>query len=191
GVPRHPHRRRAQAQAARPGPPVRHGDGGGHDGAQAQPAQLAPRGDRLPAAGHLRLRRGRRRDGGGAARHRRRCRHGDREVRRHVRLPLDDPRRRRLRGSRRRHQRRLERAGGRRLWRPCAVRCVLVPRRARPAGLLDLQLQARGVLPLLPHGRRTAARHRARAAAQGPDRRGAAGRGRARALVPALGHPDL
>ena len=59
------------------------------------------------------------------------------------------------------------------------------------AGLLDLQLQARRVLPVRARGRRAAARLRARAAPEGPDRRRPAGRGRARALVPALGHPDL
>ena len=61
----------------------------------------------------------------------------------------------------------------------------------RPARLLDLQLQARRLLPVRARRRRAAARQRARAAPQGPDRRRAAGRGRARALVPALGHPDL
>ena len=45
--------------------------------------------------------------------------------------------------------------------------------------------------PFVPAGGRAAARQRARAAAQGADRRRAAGRARARALVPALGHPDL
>ena len=45
--------------------------------------------------------------------------------------------------------------------------------------------------PFVPGRRRAAARQRARAAAEGPDRRGPAGRARARALVPPLGHPDL
>ena len=43
--------------------------------------------------------------------------------------------------------------------------------------------------PFVPARRRAAARHRARAADQGPDRRRAAGRAGARALVPPLGHP--
>ena len=45
--------------------------------------------------------------------------------------------------------------------------------------------------PFVPAGGRAAARQRARAAAEGPDRRRPAGRARARALVPPLGHPDL
>ena len=56
---------------------------------------------------------------------------------------------------------------------------------------LDLQLQARQLLPVRPGGRRAAARQRARAAPEGPDRRRAADRARARALVPPLGHPGL
>ena len=47
------------------------------------------------------------------------------------------------------------------------------------------------VLPVRARRRRPAPRHRARAAAQGPDRPRAARRAGARALVPALGHPDL
>ena len=64
-------------------------------------------------------------------------------------------------------------------------------RRGEQAGLLDLQLQARQLLPVRPGGRRAAARQRARAAAEGPDRRRAADRARARALVPPLGHSGL
>ena len=60
-----------------------------------------------------------------------------------------------------------------------------------PPRLLDLQLQARLVLPVRAVRRRAAARQRARAAAEGPDRRRPAARGRARALVPALGRPAL
>ena len=45
--------------------------------------------------------------------------------------------------------------------------------------------------PFVPAGGAAAARHGARAAAQGPDRPRAARGGGARALVPALGHPDL
>ena len=45
--------------------------------------------------------------------------------------------------------------------------------------------------PFVPAGRSPAARQRARAAAEGADRPGPAGRARARALVPPLGHPDL
>ena len=71
----------------------------------------------------------------------------------------------------------------------CAV--FALPRRARQARLLDLQLQARRLLPVRPGGRGAAARLRARAAPEGPDRRRPAGRARARALVPPLGHPDL
>ena len=44
----------------------------------------------------------------------------------------------------------------------------------RPPPVLDLQLQARRLLPVRPGRRRPAARHRARAAAEGADRRGAA-----------------
>ena len=62
---------------------------------------------------------------------------------------------------------------------------------ARQAGLLDLQLQARRLLPVRARRRPAAARLRARAAAQGPDRPRAARGGGARALVPPLGHPDL
>ena len=59
------------------------------------------------------------------------------------------------------------------------------------AALLDLQLQARRVLSVRARRRRRAARQRARARAQGADRQGAARRAGARALVPALGDPDL
>ena len=59
------------------------------------------------------------------------------------------------------------------------------------AGLLDLQLQARRVLSVRAGRRRRAARQRARVRAQGPDRQGTAGRAGARALVPAVGNPDL
>ncbi len=45
--------------------------------------------------------------------------------------------------------------------------------------------------PFVPAGGARAARQRARARAQGADRQGAAGRAGARALVPAVGHPDL
>ena len=62
---------------------------------------------------------------------------------------------------------------------------------ARQAALLDLQLQARRLLPVRAVRRRAAARQRARAAAEGADRPGPAGRARARALVPPLGHPGL
>ena len=47
------------------------------------------------------------------------------------------------------------------------------------------------LLPVRARGRGAAARQRARAAAEGPDRRRPADRARARALVPALGRPDL
>ena len=59
------------------------------------------------------------------------------------------------------------------------------------ARLLDLQLQARQLLPVRARRRPAAARLRARAAPEGPDRRRPARRARARALVPPLGHPDL
>ena len=78
---------------------------------------------------------------------------------------------------------------GRRLRRPRPGRRVRVPDEAGKRRLLDLQLQARRVLPVRAGRRRAAARQRARAAPEGPDRRGAAGRGRARALVPPLGRP--
>ena len=45
--------------------------------------------------------------------------------------------------------------------------------------------------PFVPAGGRPEARQRARAAAEGADRRRPAGRARARALVPPLGDPDL
>ena len=47
------------------------------------------------------------------------------------------------------------------------------------------------LLPVRPRAGRAAARLRGRAAAEGADRRRAADRARARALVPPLGHPDL
>ena len=97
------------------------------------------------------------RHGGGPARHRRGHRHRGRADRRRVRLPLDGPRRRGLRGPRRRRQRRLAGAAGRRLRRADPVRGVRVPRRAGPARLLDLQLQARLLLPVRARRRRPAA----------------------------------
>ena len=61
-----------------------------------------------------------------------------------------------------------------------------------PARVLDLQLQARLLLPVRARRRRPpAARQRARAGAQGPDRLRAAARARADALVPPVGDPDL
>ena len=57
--------------------------------------------------------------------------------------------------------------------------------------LLHLQLQARLLVPVRAGAGPAGARQRARAADQGEDRRRAADRARARALVPALGHPDL
>ena len=57
--------------------------------------------------------------------------------------------------------------------------------------VLDLQLQARLLLPVRPRRRRPAARQRARARAQGADRLRAPGRAGARPLVPAVGDPDL
>ena len=80
-------------------------------------------------------------------------------------------------------------AAGRRLRRPRPLRGVPLPRRDRQARLLDLQLQARRVLPVRARRRRAAARQRARAAPQGADRRRAPGGARARALVPLWGIP--
>ena len=57
--------------------------------------------------------------------------------------------------------------------------------------LLDLQLQARQLLPIRAGRRGAEARLRARAAPEGPDRRRPAGGAGARTLVPALGNPDL
>ena len=58
--------------------------------------------------------------------------------------------------------------------------------------LLHLQLQARLLVPVRARaGRRKRSATRARAAAEGADRRRAADRAGARALVPALGDPDL
>ena len=61
----------------------------------------------------------------------------------------------------------------------------------RQAAVLHLQLQARLLVPVRAGPRRQAALDRARAAGQGDHRQGAADRARPRALVPALGDPDL
>ena len=76
-----------------------------------------------------------------------------------------------VRGPGRRDQRGLERARGRRLRRPHPVRGVRVRGLQQAPDVLDLQLQARRLLPVRPRRRRAAARQRARARAQGADRR--------------------
>ena len=130
GPPRHPHRQ-AQDEGAGREPAVRDVDGRGPPRHVDGAAQLRQGGDRLPAARDVRLRPDRDRHGGGPARHRRG--HGDagREDRRQLRLPLDGAVRRGLRGPRRRRQRRLAGARGRRLRRADPLRGLLVP---RPAG---------------------------------------------------------
>ena len=65
-----------------------------------------------------------------------------------VRLPLHDPHRPRLRGPRRRAQRRQRGDPRRRLRRPRAVRAVPVQGRPGPRRPLDLQRQARDLLPV-------------------------------------------
>ena len=150
-------------------------------------------GDRLPAARDRRLRADRR------TTWRRSCegtgedtRHDGRDARRRVRLPLDDPARPRLRGPRRRRQRGLAaRSRAAATATACCAPCSRSgTRRGKP--VYWIYNYKRGAFyPFVPAGGDAAARHRARAAAEGPDRRRAAGRGRARALVPALGHPDL
>src|SRR5437763_4296426 len=81
------------------------------------------------------------------------------------------------------------------------MRRVCARGRAKAAAVLDLQLQARRLLPVRTDERRrfpleqradgTAARQRARVPAKGAARRRATDRAGARALVPAVGHPDL
>ena len=71
-----------------------------------------------------------------------------REQRRRARLPLDDHQRLGLRGPGGRGQRRLERDPGRRLRRPHPRRRLRVPRREGQGAVLDLQLQARRLLPV-------------------------------------------
>ncbi|CAA9491615.1 MAG: hypothetical protein AVDCRST_MAG53-1442, partial [uncultured Solirubrobacteraceae bacterium] len=148
-------------------------------------------GDRLSAPGHRRLPADRHGDGRARALHGRRHGHHTQDRGRQLRLPLDDLRGSGHRGSRGRGQRRLGRAGRRGLRRPHPLRGLRLRRDAEGPRLLHLQLQARPVVPVRARGRNAAAQHREGAPAQGKAHRRAADRARARALVPAVGHPDL
>ena len=112
--------------------------------------------------------------------------------RRRVRLPLGDrPRRPRSRISSWRST--ASRARSRPAATASALLCAVFAFKdadGRP-DQLHLQLQARQLVPVRPGPRRQAAQHRARAAAEGADRRRAADRARARALVPAVGRSVL
>ena len=135
--------------------------------------------------------------------HRRRQRHERLHRGRQLRLPLDGPAqpRRAPRASKTSpsastpcpaRSRRPATASG------CCARCSPSPTRKKQPHLLHLQLQARLLVPVRAGSARpsggdaaAAALDRARAADQGADGLRTADRARTRALVPALGDPDL
>ena len=131
-------------------------------------------------------------DGGGPARHGRGDGLDDRDQRRQLRLPLDDHPRPRHRGPRRRASTRstTRSRSAATATASCAPSSPSRTRSGKP--LYFIYNVKRGLLvPVRARRRRAAAQHRARAADQGRRRPRAALRARARALVPALGHPDL
>ncbi|CAA9509557.1 MAG: hypothetical protein AVDCRST_MAG13-2731, partial [uncultured Solirubrobacteraceae bacterium] len=183
--------RQAEGQGAGARPAVRAHHGGHRAGRRARHPDGREGGDRLPAPGHRGLLRDRARHGGARALHGRGHRHDGEHDGGLLRLPLDGVRRPGHRGPRGRRELRERRPGGRGLRGPRAVRGLRLRRAVGPAPVLHLQLQARPVVPVRPRGRPAAALHGGRAPAPREARDGAAGRARARALVPALGHADL
>ena len=188
GLPRRPHRQ-AQDQGPGAGPHLRDGDGGPR--ARGRHGVSRARGDRLPAAGDERLRRHRGRHGGAPQGHRREISARPSTSRTTSSATAGwswstSTSRTSWSGSTASRPRCRPAATGTACW----PRCSRSATRATSPSTGSTTTSGR-VLPVRAGRRRAAARLRARAPAAGPDRRRAARRGAARALVPALGHPDL